>query len=235
MFVAATVLVVVFNTWGLPSAFEGSAFHRRVADLLGEGYRPYFDVIPYQYWGVSSLVIRVAAPLVVILLLLRERPGEWGFSLRGQWEHLWPYLVLLGVMVPVVYLASLTGSFQDKYPFYPGAVAGGWHFWGYQLFYGVQFLGVEAFFRGFMVFGLFARLGYYSIPVMVIPYTMIHFGKPVPEVFAAIVAGFILGYLALRSGSFLWGFFLHWGVAITMDVLVIGHQLGFGQVWGVLF
>ena len=40
-----------------------------------------------------------------------------------------------------------------------------------------------------------------------------------------ILAGFILGYLALKSRSFLWGWMLHWGVAITMDVLVIGHEL----------
>lgn len=235
MFVAATVLLVVFNSWGLPSQFEGTSLHRGIADWLGEGYRPYFDVIPYQYWGLSSLVIRVALPLALIVLVLRERPGDWGFRFTGQWEHLRLYALFLVVMLPVVFLASLQGSFQQKYPFYPGAVAGGWHFWGYQLFYGLQFLGVEAFFRGFMVFGLYRRLGYYSIPVMVIPYTMIHFGKPIPEVFAAIVAGFILGYLALRSGSFLWGFFLHWGVAIAMDVFVIGHLLGFGEVWGVLF
>lgn len=235
VFVAATVLLVVFEYWGLPSRFADTGWHDRVAGALGSGYAEYRPLLPYQYWGVSSVVIRVLIPLAVIVLVLRERPGEWGFGVSGQWRHIRIYALLLVGMVPLLYLASLTPAFQAKYPFYELAGLGGWHFWGFQLFYGLQFLGVEAFFRGFVLFGLYARLGYYAIPAMVVPYTMIHFGKPVAETFAAIAAGFILGWLALRSRSFLWGFFLHWAVAITMDVLVIGHDGGFARVWSVLF
>jgi hypothetical protein len=28
---------------------------------------------------------------------------------------------------------------------------------------------------------------------------------------------------------------LHWSVAFTMDVMVIGREFGFGNVWGILF
>jgi membrane protease YdiL (CAAX protease family) len=73
------------------------------------------------------------------------------------------------------------------------------------------------------------------VAVMMIPYVMVHFGKPAPETFSAIVAGFALGYLALKSKSFLWGWMLHWGVAITMDIMVIGREVGFGQIADVLF
>ena len=55
---------------------------------------------------------------------------------------------------------------------------------------------------------------------------MIHFGKPMPETFAAIVAGCLLGWMALRTRSFLWGVVLHWSVAITMDVTVLSRKLG---------
>jgi len=96
-------------------------------------------------------------------------------------------------------------------------------------------VGEEAFFRGFLLFGLYPRLGRYAIWAMVIPYTMIHFGKPMPETFAAIVAGYALGHLALRSRSFVWGWMLHWSVAITMDVLVIGREFGFSKIWGIVF
>ncbi len=235
VFVSATLLMVVFNYWGLPSRFAGTSFHQGVADRLGEGYSAYFLLLPYQYWGVSSLVIRVVAPLAVITIILRESPRDWGFRLGGQWEHLRPYVWFLAAMVPVLFLASSLGAFQAKYPLYSFAVEGGWHFWGYQLFYGMQFLGLEAFFRGFLVFGLYPRLGVYAVPVMVIPYTMIHFGKPAPETFAAVIAGFILGYLALKSRSFLWGWMLHWGVAITMDLLVIGREFGFGNIRRIIF
>jgi len=230
VFITAMVLLVVFEYWGLPERFEGSWFHVRIADALGPGYRAYFDLLPYQFWGVSSLVLRVAVPLLVIRFVLGERPYDWGFRIRGQWVKFRPYALGFLFMVPVLVVVSSFGPFQAKYPFYDAASLGGWHFWGWELFYGLQFLGLETFFRGFMLFGLYPRLGYYSIPVMVIPYVMIHFGKPFPETFAAIVAGFVLGYLALRSKSFLWGWFLHWGVALTMDVLVIGREVGFGTL-----
>jgi len=230
VFVTTMVLLIVFEYWGLPDRFSGSWFHLHLADALGDGYRPYYDLLPYQFWGVSSLVLRVAVPLVVIRFVLDERPYDWGFRIRGQWRKFRPYAIGLGGMIPILFIVSYWPAFQAKYPFYHPAALGGWNFWGWELFYGLQFLGLETFFRGFILFGLYPRLGHYAIPVMVIPYVMIHFGKPYPETFAAIVAGFVLGYLALKSKSFLWGWFLHWGVAITMDLMVIGRTTGFGTL-----
>ena len=63
VFATAVVLLVVFEYWGLPSSFAGTSLHTGLADALGEGYRPYFDLLPYEYWGVSSLVLRVLVPL----------------------------------------------------------------------------------------------------------------------------------------------------------------------------
>ena len=94
----------------------------------------------------------------------------------------------------------------------------------------MQFIGVEAFFRGFMTFGLLRRFGWLSILVMTVPYTMIHFTKPMPEATAAIFAGLILGYLAVRSKSFVPGIFLHAGVALTMDLLVLWRMGALGNL-----
>ncbi|MCA9320336.1 MAG: CPBP family intramembrane metalloprotease, partial [Planctomycetes bacterium] len=58
-----------------------------------------------------------------------------------------------------------------------------------------------------------------AIFVMVIPYAMIHFTKPMPEAFGAIFAGVALGYLAMRTRSFYGGILLHYAVALTMDLL----------------
>jgi membrane protease YdiL (CAAX protease family) len=56
---------------------------------------------------------------------------------------------------------------------------------------------------------------------MAIPYVMVHFNKPLPETFGALGAALILGALALRAGSFIPGFFLHWAVGLTMDALAV--------------
>lgn len=234
LYVSAIVLLVLFEYFALPGRFLTSSLPDRIIGwgLWSEEYRV---LLGYQWWGLASLVLRFFIPALIIIYVLRERPKDFGFRLSGQRSQWLPYVIALAVMLPIVFLISMLGSFQAKYPLYEYATLGGWHFWGYHLFYGMQFLGLEAFFRGFMLFGLYPRLGNHAVAVMMIPYVMIHFGKPLPETLSAIVAGFLLGYLALKSKSFLWGWMLHWGVALTMDVVVIWRELGLAGLGDVLF
>lgn len=234
VYLATAVLLIVFETWGKPAAYIRHAWGAPLLQLLGNDYVPYAAVLPFQFWGVASLIIRVVVPVLFIVAVLRASPVEYGFTLRGQRATARPYLLTLAAMLPVLWFASALPSFQAKYPLYRDAVLGGWHFWGYQLFYGVQFLGVEAFFRGFALFALARRIGDHAVWVMMIPYVMVHFGKPVFEVFAAIIAGVVLGRWALRSGSFLWGWVLHWAIAIAMDLMVVGRRLGLAGIVDVL-
>jgi membrane protease YdiL (CAAX protease family) len=96
----------------------------------------------------------------------------------------------------------------------------------------VQFFCVEFFFRGFLIFMLRPRFGYGAIAVMVVPYSMIHFAKPMPEAMAAVVGGVILGWLAFKTQSIWGGVLLHVAVALSMDVLaMLGNDTGFPAVW----
>ena len=90
--------------------------------------------------------------------------------------------------------------------------------------YAVQFASLEFFFRGFLLHGLVRRLGYLSIFVMMGLYMMIHFQKPAAEAFAAVIAGFVLGTLALESRSIWGGAFSHVTVALSMDFLALWHR-----------
>ena len=121
---------------------------------------------------------------------------------------------------------SKTQSFQLRYPFYnlqegeklfPS-------FWIWQTLYFIQFIGVEFFFRGFLLHGTKHRFGFYSIFFMVVPYCMIHFGKPMAETISAIVAGIALGILSLKSKSIVPGILIHYSVAIIMDFLALYHK-----------
>ncbi|MCA9541205.1 MAG: CPBP family intramembrane metalloprotease, partial [Myxococcales bacterium] len=55
-------------------------------------------------------------------------------------------------------------------------------------------------------------------------YCMLHFQKTASESLGAIVAGVILGTLAMKYRSIWGGVALHWLVAISMDVLSLFHQ-----------
>ena len=48
---------------------------------------------------------------------------------------------------------------------------------------------------------------------------MIHFPKTAAESLGSVVAGLILGYLAMKSRSIWGGVALHWVIAIEMDVM----------------
>ena len=97
-----------------------------------------------------------------------------------------------------------------------GSTCGAW-----EVLYAAQFVSLEFFFRGFLLQGLRRALGSNAIFVMIVPYCMIHYGKPLPETLGAIGAGLILGTLAMRTRSIWGGVLIHIGVAMTMDVLAL--------------
>ena len=225
--IAACVLLLVFGLWGRPGFMRGQNLDA-VAALFGlDATSEYYQLLRYLYWAVTSVLVRILAPCLVIWLVLKERPSDFGYRLRGTTKHAWIYLLMFVAMLPIIAAVSFSQGFQIKYPMYGQAIQGWDHFIPYEIAYGIQFFGVEAFFRGFLTFGLYQRFGYYALLVMVIPYSMVHFGKPPLEVFAAIPAGLLLGFLALRTGSWLYGALLHWAVGITMDLAAILQKGGF--------
>ena len=215
---ASAALIVIYHYYGLPSYFGREHLPSIPAD------RPLRPLYPYGYWAVSSLLIRVAIPAALVVLVFRERLRDYGF--RWSRKHAGIYVGFYFAMLPLLYLASRQADFQQKYPFFAEAAEGGLPLVLYELCYGVQFFALEAFFRGFMIFGLQRRFGDYALLIMALPYCLIHFGKPLPETLGAIGAGLALGYLALRSGSFYLGALLHWGIALTMDLLALSARGG---------
>ena len=60
-------------------------------------------------------------------------------------------------------------------------------------------------------------MGSAAIFVMAVPYCMIHYGKPYLEAQGAIIAGVVLGSLAMRTRSIYAGFMVHVTIAGLMD------------------
>ncbi len=155
----------------------------------------------WTFWALAGFVCYGVLPALVVKFVFRERLADYGLKLHGAFADGWVYLVMLAVMGPLVFAMSFNAHFQATYPFYthPKATPLWPDFWRWELAYGMQFVGVEFLFRGFMVHGLRRRFGAYSIVVMTVPYCMIHFAKPLPETLASIVAGLVLGFMSLRS------------------------------------
>ena len=177
-------------------------------------------------WAGTQILFYAVVPLLVWVLVLRQPVVDIGLRLRGTSEHWRVYLGLFLVAIPFVLVASTTHEFQLNYPLYevfPGDDP--WPaLWLWWAFYALQFFAIEVFFRGFLVHGLVPRFGAWSVVIMVIPYTMIHFVKPPAEALAAIAGGLVMGTLSLRTRSIWWGVGLHCSVAALMDVASLWHK-----------
>ena len=176
------------------------------------------------YWVGATTATYVLLPVLYIKLLLRQRIRDFGFSLRGALRHSWMYGLLYLLVLPAVVLVSFDPHFQRTYPFYEHASRSPYDFFAWELAYALQFLSLEFFFRGFLIQSLRPRFGLYALLVSVVPYCMIHFGKPMPETLGAILAGIALGLLALWTRSIWLGVAIHVSVAVTMDLLSLHNQ-----------
>ena len=175
------------------------------------------------YWACGQTLLYVVPPIIFIRFVWKKNLGDYGVKLKGVFSLWWMYFLMLGVMVPIVFVVSRSEGFQATYPFFePFPNERLWpRFWIWQGAYFLQFVGLEFFFRGFLLHGVRRQFGAYAIFVMMVPYCMIHFGKPMPETFAAIAAGIILGFMSLKTRSIWMGAALHVSVALTMDMCAL--------------
>lgn len=175
------------------------------------------------WWSGVIIFVYFVVPVFITRYIFRMKLRDMGLRLKGSLQG-WPlYVFMLAVMLPLVWYCSSTESFQQRYPFYK--VQAGESLWPnfflWEVVYFVQFFSLEFFFRGFITLGTRKSFGVMSIFVMMVPYCMIHFGKPMPETIGAIIAGIILGALSMKSRSVLLGVMIHYSVAITMDLFAL--------------
>lgn len=165
----------------------------------------------------------VLIPLIVLYKILPAQQSFWGMTVQGlRWR---PYLLMLAVMVPLIVFASTQADFLSTYPRlkqiafiapYTDNLPG--YQLLYEISYGIDFVTIELFFRGFLVLA-FVR---YAGPVAILPmatfYCSVHFGKPLFECISSFFGGLILGIIAHRTQSIVGGLAVHLGIAWMMEI-----------------
>ena len=155
---------------------------------------------------VSFLVVPMAT-----LVLLGERP--MAPLAIGHWRRILPHFLLgLIAILGSTFVMGRMASFRSAY-----GITIGWELGVSTL---VGMLCLEYFFRGFLLLPLFPKLSWYAAVLATVPYALVHVGKPLPELVASVPFGLYLSYLAVRSGSILYGVALHWVLAISLNFWV---------------
>ncbi|BFM08774.1 CPBP family intramembrane glutamic endopeptidase [Halioxenophilus aromaticivorans] len=185
----------------------------------------------YVWWSSWHLVGYVLIPVVVIRYVFKASVREMGLGWADTHRHWLGYALLLSPILLFIYLVSFRADFLQHYPFYKQASRSWFDLLAWEALYLLQFAALEFFFRGFMLNALRPAMGVNAIWVMCVPYLMIHFPKLWLEATGAILFGFFLGILALRSRSIWGGFLVHAGVAVTMDAASLISQARLPAQW----
>jgi membrane protease YdiL (CAAX protease family) len=172
------------------------------------------------WWGLTRIGGYLVPLLVWRRFFPRDHLADFGLRGAGFLSHAWIYALCVAIMVPVLYLVSSQSDFVNYYPMYKQAGRSWLDFVVWELLYISQFFTLEIFFRGFWLRAM-RTFGAGAIWSMVVPYCMVHYGKPYLEACGAMVAGVVLGSLAMRTRSIYAGFLVHGTVAILMDVLAL--------------
>lgn len=91
--------------------------------------------------------------------------------------------------------------------------------------YALYYLAFEFFFRGFLLKLLIPAVGSdLAVWLQALAATLVHLGKPLPEVIATLPASLLFGVIALRSKSILYPALLHLIIGLALDVAILARQ-----------
>lgn len=177
------------------------------------------------FFNIDCCIFYLLLPIFYWFFYHRRTYPEWSFyGVNVKSFDYQPYMFMLLIMLPLLYLVSFRADFLETYPRYKAGMAENyWNistFWtigAYELSYALQFVCLEIFFRGFIVMALAKYLGKGSVWVMVAVYVFIHFNKPMLEAVGSFFGGYILGVIAYYLRSVYGGMLIHIGVALGME------------------
>jgi membrane protease YdiL (CAAX protease family) len=173
----------------------------------------------YLYWFIGDFFTLFILTSFVIKFILRQNLREFGVQFGEIKSGLIFSSIFLGVMIILIWFFSSTSSFSEKYPHLLSA-RNDWHTFSiYEIGMLIYMISWEFIWRGFMLFGLKEKFGYYAVLIQMIPFVILHNGKPVAETFGAIAGGIALGILALRTNSIYYCVITHAGVMFTIDLI----------------
>jgi uncharacterized protein len=168
--------------------------------------------LPAQY--LNRGVLYFVIPMLIILVVFRQHPGEYGFTV-GDWKA-GIVLTLGGIVViaPILWLVLHANTGMRSY-YQPMAANLPWNTL-------LDLFSWEFLFRGFLLFGYARKFGPEAIWIQAVPFALAHIGKPEVETLSTILGGFAFGWVAWRTKSYLYPLLIHWFVASFVILLAAG-------------
>ena len=172
----------------------------------------YHKIFPQKY--LDRLLLYLVIPLLVILIIFRENPRNYGFSF-GDWKLGITYTVLgILLMAPVIYYLGHGDASMKKY--YDRFLIG----LPWTTFF--DLLGWEFLFRGWILFAYARKFGHEALWLQAVPFAIAHISKPEIETLSTIFGGFAFGWVAWRTKSFIYPLLIHWFIGTFIILVAAG-------------
>ncbi len=174
-----------------------------------------------QHCSDLLLKVFVLGIPVFVLWYIKDKENQ-PFYGTTPLTDLKPFLIIGLLMIPLVLLAVTQKDFLHMYPRAKFLEAldlplkSGYYFL-FELCYGLDFVSIEFFFRGFLILSLIRICGAKCIIPAACFYCAIHLGKPAGEAISSFWGGLVLGIISYNTKSIWGGLIVHLGMAWFME------------------
>ncbi len=182
----------------------------------------------YLWWELSLMLGYVVLPFTIWKIIFpKDSLLDFGLRTHGFFQHIRIYGLFLLLIILAVVFVSFQSSFVHYYPCYKCASRSWYDLILWEAIYLPSFFALEIFFRGWWLVALRKSLGSAAIFTMMVPYCMIHFGKPYLETMATVMGAIALGSLSMKTKSVYQGTLLHIALALSMDLFALWQRGAF--------
>ena len=179
------------------------------------------DLYEFLYWFIGDFLTFFVLPILIIIFFFKDKPKNFGFQTGDHKSGIKISFYFIIIMAVISWFASSSSSFVETYPLLQRTKESWNLFLIYEAGLFLYVFAWEFIWRGFMLFGLEEKFGYYAVLIQMIPFVILHNGKPYMETFGAILGGIALGILAFRTRSFLYCVIVHICVMFTIDLFSV--------------
>ncbi len=168
----------------------------------------------------GGVLLQLVLPLLIVVAVWREDPRRY-FLRIGEWKL--GLAVTAGAVAVMAVVIWYSGHQPDFRTYYSGLVGGRPPL---QLIYdtGIAMFAWEFFYRGWLLEAFGRKYGTDAIWLQMIPFALLHVGKPEIELLSTVLGGAFFGILAWRTKSMLYGWLLHWFMMVWI-LLIVSSQM----------
>ncbi len=180
---------------------------------------PTNGVTPLVTLSLSGFLFMFLIPALIIKRVWGKNLSDFGFKLpQNGLKKAEIFLITLTILLALYFLLK-QASIQNYYSLYWQKMSASLIIFNLTAF--LYYLSEEFLFRGFLLFSLWEKVKLNSILISAIIFSLLHLTRPLPEIFFAFFYSIVMGYVSIKTKSFLPSALLHFILSVLVNFAVV--------------